>query len=183
MVQDLRKNGNLKDLILASNTRLELYGIVFIVIAGSLLHFAYEALGEMWWIAIFAAMDESVWEHLKLAFWPAALWMVLTGPRAASNAANFWLAKAVSITLMPLIIAFGFYAYTAALGHHALVWDMLLFIGAITIGQISALIVYQLPETGAGIARLAKSILLVEAVAFGTLTFLHIDLPIFVDAG
>lgn len=164
------------------NIRLELFGIVFIVVTGSLLHFAYDVLGQKWWIAIFAAIDESVWEHLKLAFWPAVLWMGLTGPNVASNVANFWLAKAVSISLMPLIIAFGFYAYTAVLGHHALVWDLLLFIGAITMGQIHAVFIYQLPETGVVVARLAKFILLIEVVAFGMLTFLHIDLPIFVAA-
>jgi len=162
--------------------RIEGLGIAFIVVAGTLLHYAYDGLGQAWWVAIFAAVDESVWEHLKLAFWPAVTWMILTGPRVAPQVANFWLAKAISISLMPIIIAFGYYAYTAALGHHALLWDMLLFIGAIAVGQISAAAIYRLPETGITLARSAKTLLFVEAMAFGTLTFLQLDLPLFLEA-
>jgi hypothetical protein len=163
--------------------RTEILGILFIALLGSLLHFAYDGLGRTWWVGIFAAVDESVWEHLKLAFWPAVAWIILTGPYLAPQITNFWLAKAISTTLMPLIIAVGFYAYTALLGHHALLWDMLLFIGAIAIGQIVALIIYRLPYAGSASAHFAKILLIAEAAAFGTLTFLPLNLPIFVEAG
>jgi hypothetical protein len=49
----------------------ELVGIVFIIFLGSALHFTFEWSGNQPAVGIFSAVNESVWEHLKLAFWPA----------------------------------------------------------------------------------------------------------------
>ena len=49
----------------------ELLGIIFIFIMGAILHFLYK-WSKFWKpIALIAAVNESTWEHLKLAFWPA----------------------------------------------------------------------------------------------------------------
>ncbi len=53
---------------------LELIGIIFIVFLGSMLHFTFELSGRNPLVGIFPAVNESVWEHLKLAFWPAMLY-------------------------------------------------------------------------------------------------------------
>ena len=42
----------------------ELAGIIFIVVLGSVLHFAFEWSGRWTPIAPIAAVNESVWEHL-----------------------------------------------------------------------------------------------------------------------
>ncbi|TNE61540.1 MAG: hypothetical protein EP341_00665 [Sphingomonadales bacterium] len=159
--------------------RIEALGIVFITVTGSLLHFTYDFFEQAWWAGIFSAVNESVWEHLKLAFWPAMVWMTLSGPHLARRVSNFWLGKAVSISLMPLTIAVGFYAYTAAIGHHAFLWDMLLFVGAIVLGQANALVFYKLPYAGDVVAHIAAAILIIEAVAFATLTFFPLTAPLF----
>lgn len=46
---------------------LELVGIPFIVILGSLLHFAFAWSGYWIPVALVAAVNESAWEQLKLA--------------------------------------------------------------------------------------------------------------------
>jgi hypothetical protein len=48
--------------------RWELGGIAFVVILGSVLHFAFEWSGRAIPIGPIAAVNESVWEHLKLGF-------------------------------------------------------------------------------------------------------------------
>ena len=50
-------------------------GAVFTILFGTLLHFAYDFLGEKDFVAIFSAVNESTWEHLKLIFFP----MIITG--------------------------------------------------------------------------------------------------------
>ena len=40
------------------------------IILGTLLHFLYHWTGENGFIATFSATNESVWEHLKLVFFP-----------------------------------------------------------------------------------------------------------------
>ena len=49
-------------------------GIVFSVIVGTLAHFVYEWTGKNPIAAIFFPIDESVWEHVKLLFFPTLLY-------------------------------------------------------------------------------------------------------------
>lgn len=54
-------------------TKIKKYQIIsaiFVCIAGTLLHFTYEIFGKNNFIASFSAVNESVWEHLKLLFFP-----------------------------------------------------------------------------------------------------------------
>lgn len=44
-------------------------GTIFTLIIGTLLHFLYEWTGGSL-TAILGAVNESIWEHLKLVFWP-----------------------------------------------------------------------------------------------------------------
>ena len=46
----------------------ELAGIVFTVIIGTMLHFTFELSGNQPVVGVFSAVNESVWEHLKLGF-------------------------------------------------------------------------------------------------------------------
>ena len=57
--------------------RWELIGAVFIVLAGSALHFVFAWTGGWRPVALVAAVNESIWEHLKLAFWPGFFWALL----------------------------------------------------------------------------------------------------------
>ena len=48
----------------------ELASAAFMVLAGSGLHFAFDWSAGWPPLALIAAVNESIWEHLKLAFWP-----------------------------------------------------------------------------------------------------------------
>ncbi len=115
--------------------RWEMWGTVLIIILGTLLHFVYEWSGETRLIAIFGAVNESVWEHLKLTFWPAVLWAIIEMPFLKREYPNFWFAKAVGILAMPLIIVMIFYSYTSIVGRTLLVVDLLSFVIAVLVGQ------------------------------------------------
>jgi hypothetical protein len=53
--------------------RLALLGMVFIALLGTALHFTYDLSRGNILVAGFSAVNESVWEHLKLVFWPAVV--------------------------------------------------------------------------------------------------------------
>ena len=55
----------------------EIIGTAFIIFLGSALHFTYEFSGRFDFIGVFSAVNESVWEHLKLAFWPSLIWILI----------------------------------------------------------------------------------------------------------
>ena len=48
----------------------QVYSTIFAIIAGTLLHFTYEWSGNNPIVGIFSSINESTWEHLKLAFYP-----------------------------------------------------------------------------------------------------------------
>ena len=156
----------------------ELVGIAFIVIVGSMLHFTFELSGRNPIVGIFSAVNESVWEHLKLAFWPALLYAILE--RKYIRSSSFWLAKAVGIYLMPLAIAVFFYSYTAVLGESVLIIDILIFVMAVVIGQMASyrLLKLKLPER---LERIALVVLIVLGVAFLVFTFYPPELFVFRD--
>jgi hypothetical protein len=159
----------------------ELTGAVLISLAGSLLHFVFELFNKWPPLALIAAVNESVWEHLKLAFWPALIFALIERPLFRKHVKNFRAAKAAGILAMPLVIVSVFYGYTALAGHNVLWADISLFVLAVLAGQmLSYWILVRRPfppEVNiAGIIVLALMI-----AAFLLLTFFPPHLPLFCD--
>ena len=50
---------------------------VLIILLGVILHFLYDWAGKNKFVATFSAVNESTWEHLKLAFFPVLLFGVI----------------------------------------------------------------------------------------------------------
>ncbi len=158
----------------------ELVGIVFIIILGSLLHFTFELSDHQAVVGIFSSVNESVWEHLKLAFWPA-LFFAIIEYRPLKSIGNFLFAKGVGIYLMPTIIAVLFYSYTAIIGESVFAMDILIFIIAVIIGQLVSyklLVSKKFPKSWGRIFLIA---LILLAALFVIFTFYPPHLPIFQD--
>ena len=91
----------------------ELGCVVWICIAGALLHFAFE-LSEFWTpLALIAAVNESAWEHTKMYFWPGLVYALVQYTYTRHIANNYWLGKAVALALTPLLIFACYYSYMA----------------------------------------------------------------------
>ena len=108
---------------------------IFVVFVGSLLHFVWEWSGQSAFVAIFAATNESTWEHLKMAFWPA-LWIAPYTWWHYQRPPGFVIATLVRTVLPPILIVVLFYSYKAILGHHSLWLDIGVFVIAIAIGEV-----------------------------------------------
>jgi len=160
----------------------ELAGIIFIVVLGSLLHFIFEWSGSAIPIAPIAAVNESVWEHLKLGFWPALVYAALEYSRFGKSANNFPFAKTLGIFLIPITIVVLYYAYTAILGHGLLEVDIAIFVVAVIIGQLVSyklLITSPLPKR---LNRFAPIALAILCILFVLCTFYPPRLPLFRDS-
>jgi len=114
----------------------EIAGAFIISIFGSFFHFVFALLGEWPPSALIAAVNESVWEHLKLAFWPALFFALIEWTFLRKETKYFWTAKAYGMISMPIIIASFFYGYTAISGHNILWLDISLFVFAVFAGQM-----------------------------------------------
>jgi hypothetical protein len=159
----------------------EIAGFVFISLSGSLLHFAFEFFGEWPPVALIAAVNESVWEHLKLAFWPALLYAFIERPLFGKRAKNFWVAKTVGIFVMPAVIVSGFYGYTALAGGHILWADISLFMLAAFVGQMVSFGLLLRRTFPSSIKLPALTLLALMVAAFSLLTFFPPHSPLFYD--
>ena len=91
----------------------EIGSFIWVVLAGSALHFPFE-LSEFWTpLAFISAVNESVWEHLKMYFWPGLIFALVQYTYTRDVANNYWYAKLASLIVTPLGIIFSFYGYLA----------------------------------------------------------------------
>ena len=158
---------------------LELTGFVFISILGSLLHFTFDFLGGWPPVALFAAANESVWEHLKLVFWPSLIYAIIEWRVFRGDIKGFWTAKTLGILSMPAIIVLGFYGYTTIAGRNMLWADISLFIAAVFIGQMISVRLMRRRSFPPAIKILTIALIASMIVAFSLMTFFPPHAPLF----
>lgn len=89
---------------------------LFVVLFGVFLHAAYELSGENPIVGLFAPINESVWEHLKLLFFPMLVltaWDLFTRNR---NNLNFLPARTIGILSGLAFIVIFYYTITGIIG-------------------------------------------------------------------
>jgi hypothetical protein len=156
-------------------------GIVFIIVFGSILHFTFEWSGHQAAVGVFSAVNESVWEHLKLGFWPAIVFALIEFKYLKKATNNFLVGKTVGIYLIPVIITVLFYSYTAILGESLLVIDILTFIIAVIIGQLVSYRLLTSKTLPYNLDRISLIALLLLGLVFVFFTFYPPHLSIFQD--
>ncbi len=122
-------------------TKIKNYQIVsaiFVCILGTLLHFTYEFFGENIFIASFSAVNESVWEHLKLLFFPLLFTTIIGYFYIGKNAPNFLCSKTLGIITSMLFIIIFFYTYTGIIGKGIVFIDIASFFVAVILGEYLA---------------------------------------------
>ena len=153
---------------------------VFIFLLGSALHFAFEWSGGWRPLALFAAANESVWEHLKIAFWPGLLWAAMRARSAAVPSAPYWAAQGLGLLATSIAIIGIFYGYTAILGDNVLAIDIATFALAILLGQIVGEKTLHSKRTS---LRLIHHLLLfAQIIAFAMLTYFPPEIFLFQDS-
>ena len=110
--------------------------ILVISILGTSLHFFYELSGHNKVVGLFAAVNESTWEHIKIALTPAFLWSIVDAFIYGSYQ-NYFLAKLISLLIIILVIPILFYSYKYLLKKESLVINILIFYISIILSQVS----------------------------------------------
>lgn len=105
------------------------------IVIGTLLHFLYQWTGENCVIAAFSAVNESVWEHLKMLFFPMLLFGIGEYFFVKDTVNNYLEAKVIGIFTAISFTVVTFYTYTGMFGTHFLFLDILLFIASILLGE------------------------------------------------
>lgn len=159
--------------------RTTIIGILFTILFGSLLHFTYEWSGNNRIVALFSAVNESTWEHLKLLFFPYVLYTIIEYYYIGKNYSNFITAKVFGILAGLITIPVIFNTYTAILGSNYFILDILTFIIAVIISYAVSYFLFK-KET-IMFNKIALIMLIIIMVSFFVFTFMPPQLNIFLD--
>ena len=124
--------------IIKSPKKWTLWGIPAIFAIGSGMHFLYDLLGKNPAVGAIAPVNESIWEHIKLALLPVILWWtlyyLLAGEKHGLDSRR-WFAGALTATIVSSIaIPAMYYFYHGAIGKEWMWMDILIFLIAIAGG-------------------------------------------------
>ena len=84
----------------------------------SLLHFLYKWSGQLRPVAIFASVNESVWEHIKILLWPYLLWSFAVYYILKPDVRRLIVARTAGAYLVGALVIGFFYIYTGILGYN-----------------------------------------------------------------
>lgn len=125
----LKKNSILK---------FEIISTIFIIILGILLHFTFKWSNNNVLVGTFSPVNESVWEHLKLLFFPMLISTIILYFYARKNISNYLCAKVLGIILAIFFTIIFFYTYTGIIGTNFAIIDIGSFFVAVILGQYVA---------------------------------------------
>ena len=91
-------------------------GFLFTSILGTFLHFLFDLSGQHVIAAIFSAVNESIWEHMKLIYYPMLLFALIEFRFWGKTHKQFWCVKLMGILLGLTLIPVLYYTYTGISG-------------------------------------------------------------------
>lgn len=92
-------------------------GLFFVAILGSLSHFFYEWSGNNTFVAFFSPVNESIWEHMKLIFFPMLLYTWYLTEKYPGNE-QILMAMLSGTLFGTFLIPIFYYTYSGILGFH-----------------------------------------------------------------
>lgn len=158
---------------------VEIIGVVFTIILGTLLHFMYNWSGGNRVAALFSPVNESIWEHLKMLFFPYMLYAILEYVFIGKNYPNFITAKCIGVICGLILIPIVSTMYTSILGTNYLVLDILLFILSIIVSY--AVSYHILMDQTINANYICSIILILITVVFFLFTIYPPQLSLFLD--
>jgi len=111
----------------------EIWGAAISILVGSFLHFVFELSGNNHVVALFGTVNESTWEHLKIAFWPTFIFAIIEWQIFGKQITNFCFATFIKIISIPVVIITLFYGWVLFF-EDSLIYDIIIFIIAIILG-------------------------------------------------
>lgn len=157
--------------------KFEIFSTIFILLLGTILHFTFEWSGNNLFVGTFSAVNESVWEHLKLLFFPMLITTIIGYLYFREEYPNYLCSKMKGIILSLIFIVVFFYTYTGILGYNIALFDIGSFIVATILGQYYS---YKKTISGSSCNNLvAFIVLMLFTLSFVVFTFFPPSIGLF----
>ncbi len=113
--------------------RYTIIGIIFVLITGTLAHFLYGWTKNNPIIGLFTPINESIWEHMKLLFFPMLLYSLILIIKFQKKYSCIASALSFGILMGAILIPLFYYTYTSILGKNIFILDISTFLLSIMI--------------------------------------------------
>ena len=149
---------------------------------GILLHFLYELSSKNSFAAVFSAVNESVWEHLKLIYMPFILTMAAEYIIYGISRKHFFFSKLCGVVIGMLTTVILFYTYTGICGYSIEAVNIIIYLLSLLASYGSALILMNSLKWRLDIIETISIFLIgILFALFFVFTFLPPKIPIFRD--
>ncbi len=108
-------------------------GILFVLAKGTLDHFLYDWSGHNTIVGLLTPINESIWEHMKMLFYPMLLYTLFLIFKFRKTYSCITSSLCFGILMGTVLIPIFFYAYTSILGKDITIFDIGIFILSILI--------------------------------------------------
>ena len=159
----------------------QIIGFVFTGVVGTLLHFLFDWTGGSVAAAPICAVNESIWEHLKLLFYPMAVFAIGEYFCWGKGRESFWCIKLIGILIGFVLIVAGYYTYTGILGKSVDWFNITQFFLSAGVAFRIETKLFQRGALSPVGGKLAVVLIGLLAVAFTVLTFMPPKIPLFQD--
>lgn len=162
--------------------KLKLYtitGIIFVLITGTIAHFIYEWSGNNALIGFLVPINESVWEHMKLSFFPMLFYSFYMIYKLEPDYPCIGSSSMFGVLLSTFLIPVLFYTYSGILGRTYTFFDIATFIVSVLLAFIT---IYKLTLSCRlePYEILLKFIVLIMAMCFFLFTYQPLNIGIFI---
>ena len=118
---------------------------LFISMFGTLAHFLYDLSNHNKFVGVFAAVNESTWEHIKICLTPTILWSLVDGYIYGMEP-NYFLAKFVSLLAIIILMPLFFYGHKYIAKKDYFVFDIVNFYIVIICSQLAFYFIMQMDD-------------------------------------
>lgn len=108
--------------------RYTIIGILSVLVTGTFAHFLYDWTDKNHIAGLFTPVNESVWEHMKLLFFPMIMYSLILILKFRNKYSCIISALCFGILAGVFLIPFFYYTYTSILGKNVFVFDISTFI-------------------------------------------------------
>lgn len=159
----------------------QMAGFLFTAVLGTFFHFFFDLTGGNVVAALISAVNESIFEHMKLIYYPMLLFALLQYRKFGKQTANFWCVKLAGILVALVLIPSLYYLYTGALGVSADWFNVTIFFIAAAAGYWIETKLFINGYNCRARQSVCVALILAVGVIFTVFTFLPPRIPLFRD--
>lgn len=159
----------------------EIIGAILVAGLAFVFHYLYEWSGENYFVGLISAVNESVFEHTKIIFFPYVIYSFIEYFFVDVDPKRYFVAKSLTSILIVVLVITVFYTYTGIIGEHIVLVDI---ICSVVYVFIAFFLSYKLITSDAPIEKLFPLALVLFLVVLFAEVFFTINppkLPLFYD--